>query len=257
MAIVFTPEQAEHLLQELSKCNQNYESLRISSASSQFRSDKADEFYKHGFLRRLGLINRCINRVYEIQKPQSTSLLDKNELHDLIMSLQCHTLNVYGALDNLAWIWVYEKDLRKEDGTELDRKQVSLFSPLLRNSFPEEISKCIDKAKDWFNMVKNFRDALSHRIPFYVPPSELNPEEQKRYRSLEKERDDKIKAGNFEGAVNVFANCRKLGRSSRLMTHSFNEGAEKIIFHAQIIADWNTLLEIEGKMMKGKGSIFN
>jgi hypothetical protein len=34
---------------------------------------------------------------------------------------------------------------------------------------------------------KNYRDALAHRIPLYVPPSALNKEEQEEYMLLEKQ----------------------------------------------------------------------
>ena len=45
---------------------------------------------------------------------------------DAATAIQAFTMNAFGCLDNIAWIWVYEKDIKSGDGTELQRKNVGL-----------------------------------------------------------------------------------------------------------------------------------
>ena len=43
---------------------------------------------------------------------------------DAAIAIQAFTMNAFGCLDNIAWILVYEKDIKNSDGTELNPKDV-------------------------------------------------------------------------------------------------------------------------------------
>lgn len=45
---------------------------------------------------------------------------------DATAYVQAFLFNVFGALDNLAWIWVQEKDIRNNDGGQLKDTRVGL-----------------------------------------------------------------------------------------------------------------------------------
>ena len=50
----------------------------------------------------------------------------------------------------------------------------------------------------WYNeYAKNYRDALAHRIPPYVPPAALNDEQARRYKLLEDEANHLRREGDF------------------------------------------------------------
>ncbi len=75
-------------------------------------------------------------------------------------------MNVFGALDNLAWIWVSEKSLA------IDQMKIGLGPKCkaVRASFSPEMQDYLSKLEPWFAHIVDFRDALAHRIPLFVPP---------------------------------------------------------------------------------------
>ena len=78
-------------------------------------------------------------------------------------------LNVVGCLDNLAWIWVYEKDVTSKNGTELDPKSVGLWRTQVRNSLSRKFQDHLDKREPWFASIKGFRDSSHTEFLFTLP----------------------------------------------------------------------------------------
>lgn len=72
------------------------------------RNPRAQEFARQGFPRRLKVMARCINNVFEAIPPERTELPSRDELTDATINIQSFIFNVYGAIDNLAWIWMAE-----------------------------------------------------------------------------------------------------------------------------------------------------
>jgi hypothetical protein len=84
---------------------------------------------------------------------------------DATIYIQAFIMNAFGALDNLAWIWVTEKPLnvgKMETGLGPKCKSV-------RASFTPETQAYLSELDDWFVHIVDFRDALSHRIALYIP----------------------------------------------------------------------------------------
>jgi hypothetical protein len=60
--------------------------------------------------------------------------------------------------------------------------------------------------------LKNYRDALAHRIPLYIPPSELTPEEGERFRALQNEEADCILTNRWDRLEEVKREQNAIGR---------------------------------------------
>ncbi len=90
-------------------------------------------------------------------------------------------MNVFGALDNLAWIWVSEKPLK------VARRQIGLGPKceFVRASFSDEMRDYLTGLGDWFDHIIDFRDALAHRIPLYIPPYIVSQDNDAKYQALE------------------------------------------------------------------------
>jgi hypothetical protein len=69
--------------------------------------EQGAEYARHGYMRRLGTIKRCIENVFTLIPPQADEIPDRNVLHDAQINIQSFFANVYGAIDNLAGVWVY------------------------------------------------------------------------------------------------------------------------------------------------------
>src|SRR4051812_19710632 len=74
-------------------------------------SDEAMYFVRHGFMRRVATLKRCIENVYLSCPPDQEEPVESDALKNIDINLQAMILNAFGALDNLAWIWVSEKKL--------------------------------------------------------------------------------------------------------------------------------------------------
>ncbi len=87
-----------------------------------FSNTQAREFASHGFSRRLGTLRRCIENVFKIIPPRTRKIPSKQRLYDAQINLQSFIANVYGSVDNLAWVWAFETGL----SDRLSKTQVGL-----------------------------------------------------------------------------------------------------------------------------------
>lgn len=181
--------------------------LLLLKLNAVLTEERAQEYLVEGFGRRLKTITRCIANIFMIFPPSRTKLLNEDELADCCINLHALFVNVSGSLDNLAWVVKYEKDL------PLERKEVGLFYKKTQKYLAPNFKKLLKKMKSWHDgHLKDYRDALAHRIPLYVPPymQDLNTGEK------------------FVGAA---------------FKHSFSdeEANDAIHLHAQILANFTTI----------------
>ncbi len=161
--------------------------------------------------RRLGTLVRAIEQVYEILPPEREDIPERGEVVDATIAIQSFVLNTFGCLDNLAWIWVYEKDIKGKDGNELDPKRVGLGSKEVRISFTDEFRAYLDSRQKWFENLKNFRDSLAHRIPLYIPPYIVTPANVDEYNRLEQASGEALQRADFEEYDRLQSEQKKLG----------------------------------------------
>jgi hypothetical protein len=97
----------EQFLTLVAQCN----NLVLKYTYHPFENQRAREYAQHGFGRRIGTLSKSIRNLYEIIPPQTVEVPDRELLYDAQINIQACVANIYGSIDNLAWIWVYEKDL--------------------------------------------------------------------------------------------------------------------------------------------------
>lgn len=208
--------------------------LKCSNLFARLPKKKAKEYLQHGFMRRLGTIKRCIENIYRIWPPERSNLLSQEERVDTVINLQAFVFNIYGSLDNLLLVFaIVEKEMKPR--------------------YVKELKDYLDssKYKTWRKYLKNFRHALAHRIPLYVPPFALNPKEAKRYLDLDKQEQEVLQKRDFNEYLRLGQEQNAIGTNCLLMTHSFSENAEKVVFHSQILADFNTVIKVANKLTNG------
>ncbi len=168
----FTPEKLAELNRGHGEVHENFADLRERYFIRNYGNDRAKEHAVHGFARRLGTLVRCIDRVFEILPPDREDIPRRVEVVDATINIQAFVLNIFGCLDNLAWIWVREKDVRSKDGSELAPEWIGLSkrNKQVRRSFLPPFRSYLDSLEPWFTHIKEFRDALAHRIPTVHSP---------------------------------------------------------------------------------------
>ena len=210
------------------------------------------EYARHGFVRRLGTLKRCIENVYSIYPPERLDKPSRNECLDLAIKLQSFIFNVFGRIDNLAWVWVKEREIRDKRNRPLRGLQVGLRSDnvAVYETFSHEFQQYLIVREPWFAYLDGSRHALAHRIPLYVAPYTLTPTKLDKHNELETRKTEARRQQDYELCLELDDKQEALGKFTPWMMHSFSEGAVPVAFHFQVLADWNTVVEIANKFLE-------
>lgn len=249
-----TEEQAEKILKEYQRLAYRLRYLPLellSSVSPKLKSERAREYLSHGIGRRLGVMSRCLDNVFSIFPPGRSNLLQRAELADIQINLHAFVINVYGLLDNVAWMYVCERGM--ENQIKGGRAGVGLFSKNTQRHLPESLVAYLnsDNIKAWYSdYAKNYRDALAHRIPLYVPPFTLIRKNAGRYRELDSEIWERIRSHDFDLVERLTEEKEALGIVCAAFTHSYSDtdASRPVLLHAQIICDALTVEELLSKV---------
>jgi hypothetical protein len=80
----------------------------------RFKHNKAAEHVRHGHSRRVGTLVRCIDNVFDLIPMETENVPDKQSSLTRKSISNRSSGNVYGCVDNLAWVWVYENELERK-----------------------------------------------------------------------------------------------------------------------------------------------
>ena len=252
MDMFFSQEALQQLEEEYLTVSGKYAGLLEAYLKRNYNVARAQEHAQHGFSRRLKTLARCIENTFEILPLDQVDLPTSEELSDVNINLQAFIFNVFGCVDNLAWIWVCEKNFTRNDGSPIPNERVGLRkkNTLVRKSFSPEFLGYLDGLDEWFNHLENYRHALAHRIPLYVPPYMITKDKKAASRNFEDRKTDALKRLAFEDYDRLSAEQEALGVFIPLMTHSFGEKAKSVAFHPQLLADFNTIEELGRKFLE-------
>lgn len=223
------------------KCQRIVESY----LTRNYKYSRAREYAWHGFSRRLKMLVRCIDNVFRILPPDRAELPTNDELSDATINIQAFVFNVFGSIDNLAWIWVRETDLTKEDGSPVPNSWVGLSknNTFVRGSLSTEFQEYLTELNDWFDHLDNFRHALAHRIPLYIPPYVVPKDKEAAHQQLGDRIAEAFRRSDFVEKERLESEQEALAIFIPRMTHSFEEESAFIEFHPQLLTD---ILTIEG-----------
>jgi hypothetical protein len=251
--MTYNADQVEQLRKKYLEIEIQYEEIFLKFWALKFKKTDAAEYVVHGFMRRLGTLKRAIHNVYTLYPPDMANKPRKDELIDLTINLQSFIINVFGCFDNLAWAWVKEKELKNKKGNTLSGISVGIVSAktheIVRKSFSQEFQVYLDKLEPWFSYLEDYRHALAHRIPLYIPPFQITPESYKVYQALEVEMQAALKRLDFKKYGELEKEQQNLGQFVPVAVHSVIV-SRPVRFHAQLIADWLTVVEVSEKFLR-------
>jgi hypothetical protein len=163
---VFIPYDLHALHNAYATLQIRLDALANAYASHSYKTEAGLQYATHGFLRRFSLMHHCVERVFEIIPPEVDEKPPDAILFDATAFIQSFVMNTFGALDNLAWIWVSEKPLT------LTRNKIGLGPKCkeVRGSFSKDTRDYLAAHDEWFDDLIDFRDALAHRVSLYIPP---------------------------------------------------------------------------------------
>ena len=110
---------------------------------------------------RRGFVNaHCLRRIYEISPPTRTNPLTHEEREDITVFLLTFLFNVSGIIDNLSWIWFYEKKICEKEDPEKFKFKVHLFDKDFKKYLTDEVKKELQIFNKWQNHIKNLLEKL-------------------------------------------------------------------------------------------------
>jgi hypothetical protein len=250
LAPFYSEKQLAELDEHRGKLVSQYANLILRFHSRTYRTELGREYAFHGFGRRLNLLRAAIEQVFTVLPPESDAIPGEEENLRATIAIQAFVLNVVGCVDNLAWIWVYERDVKASNGTELDRKSVGLWKREVQATMSVEFRAYLDSRKAWLESINDFRDALAHRIPLYIPPYGVDRSKIEELNRLDTEahaallRRDHVSYDRARGAQ------KRLGNFHPVTMHSFHEQSGHVYFHFQLLNDWLTIEELGLKLLE-------
>ncbi len=255
MTNFFSPKQIQELQEDYDVLHAKVSALVEALVTRTYGNERAEEYATHGLSRRLRFLIHCVDRVFETLPPDRDTVPDRIELLDATMNIQAFTFNLFGFLDNLAWVWVLERGVTGDDGKPLGRMQVGLNKKYkkVRASFSPTFSSYLEGLQKWFEHITDFRDALAHRVPLYIPPTTIHPDNGEQWNDLWNRSQTALLQANLAAHATLEAERKSLEHFQPLMIHSINEGSRPIIFHAQLISDLKTIEEMTQKFLQELG----
>ncbi len=213
------------------------------------KNEKAIEYLSQGVGRRIKTTRRCLENVFNIFPPERTQLLEIEELNDLQINLHAFVMNVYGILDNIAWVYMLEQG--RASTTTGDRTSVGLFNKRTQQHLSESLRSYLNsKLLSWFEeYAKNYRDALAHRIPLYVPPYTVRPQDSVKWQELGSRIQLAITKGDITEVSRLRAEQDSLGTICGAFSHLLSDNARPLLLHHQMICDALTVSELIEKVV--------
>ncbi|WIW43862.1 hypothetical protein ML401_20300 [Bradyrhizobium sp. 62B] len=242
--------QATHLTdfeEKLATLQARHDRLLLRFMRAPLRQENAREYAQHGFMRRFGTLRRCLENVFELIPPSTETIPGRPVLYDAQINVQAFFANVYGSVDNLAWIWVHERGLQ---AIPKSRVGLRVQNTEVRATLSTTFQNYLKSRDEWFEHVIEYRDALAHRIPLYIPPGGVPTRNVDAYNDLTRRMNDALYVvGDPYEYERLSAEQDQLLIFQPMITHSVRETTAHYPFHVQMLADFLTVEEFGYTML--------
>ncbi|BDW88618.1 hypothetical protein [Thalassospira tepidiphila] len=237
----FSAKIIDELVLGLDEALAEIDQVRERILYHKFKKTRAYEYAVHGICRRLDTLKHCSSRVYELLPPNLDHVPDRQCVKEATVHIQSFISNVIGILDNLAWVWISENDLKHRDGTDFSPREVKLSRDCrdLWRDLPINFREKVIEFREWFLHAYEWRDALVHRIPLYIPPFTVRDTEL--YNKIDAAAYKALIDGDIEKHRELDAEMDAMKFFSPIIMHSFSEEAEPAVFHANLLSDMKTV----------------
>jgi hypothetical protein len=246
----YSSEAATEMLSNTTETRLRYYKLtmQVASFTNGLKNERAREYMQHGVSRRLRLLHRCVENIFKLFPVNQMEKLTENDRLDVGINLHAFLINIFGIIENIGLALAYENDLIGDKSMKkVNLKSVNLFDKKFKRLLNPRLKEYVAKPKlrEWYrDYAKNYRDALAHRIPPYVPPAALNKEEQRQFADIDRELQKLFNEGNISQIEALQEKQASLGRSNPLFVHSFSEKVAPMYLHPQVLADFSTIEEL-------------
>lgn len=208
-------------------------------------NERVKDYMSHGVCRRLNVLRHTIINVFRNFPPSAEAKLDQETLIAVQINLQAFFINLIGVFDNWAWSFIHLHQLEANVGS---RRNVDMFKSRTQGLLPQALQERLSSKTmiRWYSeYLKNYRDALAHRIPLYIPSANLTSAEEERYNALEAQRLNFMQQHQWQQLEKIIEEQDSIGRPCFSFLHSFSEdeALRPILIHPQMLSDASTVVE--------------
>ena len=241
----FSETALKELGEKFETVKSRHDELRDAYCAYKFKQEAAREFAIYGFVRRINILKQCVSDVFALLPPESDDVPAIETRTDAVICIQAFVINAFGAIDNLAWVWVKEKSITKKDGNPLPNNWVGLRrnNKLVVSTLSDDLQVHLAGLAKWFGYLEEFRHALAHRIPLYIPPYTILKANEDEYARLYKLMNEL--GYNPEEYQRISQELAKLKRFVPSMLHS----SKSAPFHPQMLSDFEVVIQLGWKML--------
>lgn len=171
---------------------------------------EASHFLRFGVMRRLRIIDSSFKSFQSIIPPNRTVPLSPEQSDRVCRDLNAIYIDLLGLLDNYAWVAVHQ--LGSAATKAANPMSIGLFKqafavdPALRSA-----AEALQPFRDWERDVKTRRNPAAHRMPLYVPPAALTPEDVLEFERFETLISQALRAQEFEKMDALREGLRRVG----------------------------------------------
>ena len=127
----YAAEQIEEYERNKHLWMERADGLLTTTLTYGFKAERAGEFARTGFGRRLGYLEHAMRRMDEVYPPNCSNA-SREQVRDAELILQAFVMNVFGAIDNLAWVWALERSVAGPKGQPLWPAEICFVGPRSR-----------------------------------------------------------------------------------------------------------------------------
>jgi len=240
---MYSPDQIAELENDLLDWLQRSDKLSDLAVCFPYSNTDARKFATQGLSRRLKYLEHALKRVFEIY-PMNASRMDREVVREAELLLQAFCMNVFGAIDNLAWVWVTERAVTKEEGRELSHFEVVFDgkkAKILRASLTAKVLTEVEAAEGWFQVLRSYRDGIAHQIPIYIPRL-IDPSMAQQWNEHNRGIEKAILSKAFDQADQLMDELPAIGDYGSLM--ALCDKHSPLMLHPQMICDLATVVNL-------------
>lgn len=254
MRPTYSAEAVKQLHEDLESAHPKYAKLLMAYDARTYGNSLAEVMARQGYCRRLRILVHCVQTAFAKIPPVSDAIPSDEHRSACTICLQAFVLNVFGCMDNLAQVWVKERGIKRPNGKEIPPLLMGLGAKCddVRRSLSKEFQDYLASSlmKGWFAYLEDYRHALAHRIPLYIPPHSVRQSDAAAYNELENKMREARLRFDMDEHDRLEAEQLKLCSFHPVATHAWDETTRPILFHSQMLADYETVVDLGWRMLR-------
>lgn len=240
-AAQYSHEQIEDYGRNRHEWMERADALLTTILTHPFQVDRASEFARTGFGRRLGYLEHAMKRMHTVYPPNCHDP-SRDQVRDAELILQAFVMNVFGAIDNLGWVWALERRVTGAKGQPLFPAEICFVGPRsgrLLGSLTPPVIAVLEDAAEWFVQLGAYRHGVAHQVPIYIPRL-YSTDDARADEELGRAINQAISARDIQTMLPLMSKRHALGSYGAYM--ALNGEKRPMLLHPQMICDLATVV---------------